>query len=290
MRLKILNENNNHIPILSEAELEKLDSGALDLLRAEDDTIMVRYLYDKIPVVVQSHLLQKAKKRFITDPSVRSALRIAANDYQEDIKNVLDRISSVMFSDDKNGKITFKDIIYEYYNSCLKNKKTHNDNDDEQIKLSLYSFCRYGYKLFMVESAVAAAITIFTLLQEPISIAKKNPINFENIKHINSNYMAKHNNEQFLDLSKPMDVPVLNLTGYAMWVRSIDNVEDITPQDDPRLGHKGIKDAYANCNEVLSLPHYSDDIIEIDTNVFNKLMSYEFNREKSDQYGHKRIR
>lgn len=80
MKLKVLNEDGRlSVKSISEAELEKLDYGTLDLLygsKVKSKSNVILKTIVGIPVVVQSHSLNKSASRFIESSELRSLLHI----------------------------------------------------------------------------------------------------------------------------------------------------------------------------------------------------------------------
>lgn len=185
-----------------------------------------------------------------------------------------------------DNNLTFKDIIYEYYDQYVNRKKSGytDDVDDIPIKLSLYSIVSYNGKLYMIESAVAAVITVFTLEGVPFSYINKGTSLYTRLDGMVEDFKYNHNGESFFALDSCARGPVINITGYTTWVKHIQNLDDVSPCDDVDLGHRNISDVYIKkAYEVMSLPYNMDyNVYPIDKETFNIMAKFEKERVKDD--------
>lgn len=277
---------------ISEADLDKIERGSMNLLYDKLQTTVLLRDICGMPIVVESHVHQKSKTRYINDARLRKALYISDEpDYLHNIKEILETLFNNYkeFASDGINTCSLKEIVEDIFDVNLKGTKSHNDDiDDIPIKLSLYSFVKYEYELFMIESAVAAAISAFTYNHTPIDyIRRTNPSVWNGIKTLNSTYTDSHNGHVIIDVNAPKFGPVINVTSYATWVRKIDNLDDVTPVPTNKLSHwDGIEDIFSKKlpdeSYVFSLPYNGDSSVHmIDKDTFGAMCTYEQKREKN---------
>lgn len=138
----------------------------------------------------------------------------------------------------------------------------------------------------MVESAIAAVITVFSYNQSPLEYLKSQNEEcskfLEDIQAHNKSYAEKHGGIEPMDLTSTAFGPVLNLTGYVTWVKRIISEDNFTSVSDVDLGHKHITDAYAENAELISMPYVDDTIWKIDKQTFQSIARYERERVKGE--------
>ena len=181
------------------------------------------------------HINSKVETRILPD-SVRYLITDMV-DYIDHIKEIL------TLNCYKNPKLYFKmveafqeDLPQFLHVDKLEDIVNYNDNMDTQFKVSTYRICKFEDKLLMIEGAVGLSITPVIYKSKPVfkqfKIEKlKNEIIEKNLAFDGGN----------IDKYK---YPVLNICGYATWVKFINNINDKTFIPNKRLGQNNLNELY----------------------------------------------
>lgn len=223
------------------AELD-LDKDPNNLRKLRDSSGNIVHIHPFNDVYEQfSHIDSKIDSRFLPEP-VRYLLTSTTN-YLDHIKEILELNfeSGVLY--DKMLRAFHEDLSFFCHVDRIDDIVNYDDDLDTQFKLSTYRICSFEDKLFMIEGAVGTSITPVIYKSKPVFKRFRDDIMRDEIIEKNSNFENGHG---LIDISN-IDAyrkPVLNICGYATWVKFINNIEDRTFIQSNRLGQKNLPDLY----------------------------------------------